>query len=168
MTDTVRRCWKDWDLAVEDGQQRGSQAGGDRTRYRRGDVGRNGEDKALELGSEAELRESGQVGRAIRREGGMPEDGEPDTRKLETSQEIMQILEESGESYVDDAAMETFDGITVDAHMDCDWQQGREEVGERERGDDLRRSGQTVVENTNTACVERGRSRELRGHHRRS
>ena len=44
-------------------------------------------------GGDAELHESGQVGRAIRRDRDVHEDGEPDTRMLEKIQEGMQILE---------------------------------------------------------------------------
>ena len=45
-------------------------------------TGGNGEDEVQELGGDAKLHESGQVGRAIRRERDMHEDGESDTRKL--------------------------------------------------------------------------------------
>ena len=47
------------------------------------------------------------VGRAIRREGGVHEDGESDSRQLQEAEEGRQILEKSGESDVGDEIMET-------------------------------------------------------------
>ena len=57
-------------------------------------------DEVRELGGDAEQHECGQVGRAIRHEGDMHEDGEPDTKEVEHIDEGMQILEGSGESDV--------------------------------------------------------------------
>ena len=80
-------------LSEESKTVSGSQAGGDRTRRRRGHAGGNGEDEVRELGGDAELHEPGHVGRAISREGDMHEDGEADTRKLEKIEEGMQMHE---------------------------------------------------------------------------
>ena len=91
---------------IEDGHQRSSRAGGDRTRRRRGNAGGNGEDEVQGLDSNAELHESGQVGHAICREGDLHEDGEPDTRKPEMVEEGVQILE-GGQGDVGDAGAET-------------------------------------------------------------
>ena len=59
------------------------------------------------LSGDAELLELGQVGRAVRREGDIHEVGESDTTKLEKVEEGMRILEESGESDVGVAGLET-------------------------------------------------------------
>ena len=73
---------------------------GDRTRRRRRNAGGNGED---EFGG---LVAAGQVGRALRRERDMHEDGEPDTRRREKVQDGVQILEGSGGD-VGDAGVDT-------------------------------------------------------------
>ena len=83
----------------KDGQQRSSQARGDRTRRRRGDAEGNGEREVQE--------QSGQVGRAICREGDMYEDGESDMRKLEKVDEGMRMSEKGGEIDVGDAGTDT-------------------------------------------------------------
>ena len=70
------------DRGIEDGQQRRSQARGGRTRRRWRNTGGKREDELQEHGGDAKLHESGQVGRAIRRERDMHEDGESDTRNL--------------------------------------------------------------------------------------
>ena len=69
-------------------------------RRRRRNAGGNGED---EFGG---LVAAGQVGRALRRERDMHEDGEPDTRRREKVQDGMQIPEGSGGD-VGDAGVDT-------------------------------------------------------------
>ena len=56
-----------------------------------------------ELGGDAKLNESGQVGRAMCREGDVHEDGELDTRKLAHVAEGMRIQKRNGEGDVGDA-----------------------------------------------------------------
>ena len=60
---------KHWDLCREPKTVHSAavKAGGNRTRRRRANAGGNGEDEAQELGGDAGLHESDQVGRAIRR-----------------------------------------------------------------------------------------------------
>ena len=74
---------------------------------------------------DAKQHESGQIGRAPRRERDMHEDGESDTRKPEEVQEDMRILEESdGVTWVMRAWRH--DCMTVYVHVDSDWAQGPE------------------------------------------
>ena len=68
----------------------------------------------------------GQVGRAANREGDAHEDGEPDTRKLEETEEDSQVFESIGGSVVGDASMETHDDeVSVDAQIRI-WTKGPE------------------------------------------
>ena len=97
----------------------------------------------------------------MRREENMPEDGDPDRRKLEKL-EGMQIPDGGGEGDVGD----TDDCRTADVHVDSDWAKGSERKSTSE-GTMQRHSGETLLENTSVACDEHGRSRVLHGHHRR-
>ena len=72
-----------------------------------------------ELGSDAELRELGQIRCASRREGNMHEDGESDVRELEETEEGSQISQRRGKSDVGDE-------MKVDAHVDSDRAKGPE------------------------------------------
>ena len=65
------------------GQQCSRETRGDWSRRGHGDVGRVRNKKIQEFGGDVELHELGQVGRAIRCEGGMHEDGESHSRQLE-------------------------------------------------------------------------------------
>ena len=110
---------------VEDRRQLGSKAKGKRARRGRTHAGRSGEGEVQELGRDAERRESGQIGRAVRREGDMHEDGQPDRRELGETEEGMQTSERSARS---DVAMRTrrHDEMKVDVHVDSDWTNGPE------------------------------------------
>ena len=89
------------------------------------------------------------IGRAVRREGDMHEDGESDTRKLEETEECRQILERAGNMTWATRAWTHDDETTVD-----EWR----------HADDQRHSGDALVD----PSVERGRCRVLLGHQRGS
>ena len=93
--------------AVEGGQQCSRETRGDWSKKGHGDVGRLRNKKIQEFGGDVELHELGQVGRAIRREGGVHEDGDSDSRQLEEAEEGRQVFEGSGESDVGDETVET-------------------------------------------------------------
>ena len=100
-----------------------------------------------ELG-DAELQESGQVVRAMCRDGDVHEGGEkPDTRKLDKVEEGMQLLERSGEGDVGDAGVETRRYDRGCARGFGLGTRTRKEVDVRRHGDGQRHSGETRVGN---------------------
>ena len=153
MTDTVSVGRIESERGVEDGQQRGTQAGRDRTRRRQGNAGGNGDDEVQELGGDAELHESDQVGRAIHQERDMNEDGEPETRKLEKWKKARRCLK-GVEKVTRVIRAWNHDGMTVDVHDGTAG--GRESLDTGAGAHDWREdvSSQTVVE-----CWRRGRQR---------
>ena len=110
----------------------------------------------------------GQVGRAAMREGDAHEGGEPDTRKLEETEEDSQVFERIGGSDVGDASMETHDDeMSVDGQVDSDLDERcREELDQWMHDDDQRHSGEALVEKASEVGVKHGGSRMLHGHHR--
>ena len=130
----------------------------EQTRRRGRTAGGNGEDEVQELGGDAEVRECGHVGRAIRREGDMHE-GDSDTRELEETAEGRQLSEKRGKGDVGDVGVDT-------RRYDCGCARGfglvkraRKEVDERRHDDVQRHSGETLVKKAGFTCAEHGGSR---------
>ena len=85
-----------FERGVEGGQQCSYETGGDQSRRRRRNVGRARNKKVQKFGSDVELHEFGQVGRAIRSEGSVHKNGEPDSRQLEEVEGSRQVSGRSG------------------------------------------------------------------------
>ena len=113
---------------IQDCHWSNSRARGDGARRRRGIAGGSREDEVHEFGGDAESHELGQVGRAIRREGDVCEDGEPDARELEEMEEGVWMLWESGKSDVSNGKLERDGGPVYRGalHVDSEWAKGLE------------------------------------------
>ena len=129
------------------------------------EIGQKEDETMLEVterfSCDAKLHESGQVGRAIRREGDVHEDGESDTSELEEFEEGRQMSKRSGKSDVGDARTWKHTEMTVHVHVAWDWTKGP--ASRR-----ARHSGETLVENAGFMCAEDFGSRILRCRHGRS
>ena len=86
--------------------QRSHETRADQSRRRRRDTGRVRNKRVQKFGSDVELHEFGQVGCAIRSEGSVHEDGEPDSRQLAEAEEGRQVFERGTESDVVDGVVE--------------------------------------------------------------
>ena len=95
-----------FERGVEGGQQCSYETGGDQSRRRRRNVGRARNKKVQKCGSDVELHEFGQVGRAMRSEGSVHKNGESDSRQLEEVEGSRQVSGRSGESDVEDGIVE--------------------------------------------------------------
>ena len=110
--------------------------------------------------------ELGQVGRAIRCEGGVHEDGESHLRQLKEAEKGRQRVGRSRESDMENGSMAKQRG--GECGRACGFELGqwaREEVDELRNDADQRHGRETLVQNASDACAEHGKRRVLRSRH---
>ena len=91
-----------------------------------GDVGRLRNKKIQEFGGDVELHELGQVGRAIRCEGGVHEDGESHSRQLKRLKKAGRYLKGVEKVTWKMGAWQNNEEVNVDVHVDSNWASGPE------------------------------------------